>query len=442
MNKASAFQKSKLTPPKLTTGFPTMNRILFIAAITFALAACNRSGAPEAAHAEPGDAHAEPATDEIQKGPHGGRLLRDGDFALEVTIFERGVPPEFRLYAYDQGKPLPPADVSASITLKRVTGLESGTTDQHVFAAKDDYLLSPAEVYEPHSFAVQVQARHAGQTHEWNYDSPEGLVQIESGMAAAQGLQTAAAQAGVIRESLSLYGSIQPDPELVRAVTARFPGIVRNVAVRVGDTVKAGQTLATIESNESLQVYPVPAPISGVVTQRAANPGESAGGASLFEIADFTSVRAELNVFPRDRARLKPGQAVQVHAADGAATGAGVVGFVSPAGTVGQALVARVLLDNRQGQWTPGQFINAQVEVSEAPAALVVPAIALQTFRDWDVVFVAEGDRYQAQPVELGRRDSSHAEVLSGLSPGARIVTANSWLVKADIEKSGASHDH
>lgn len=401
------------------------------------ISACSENPGESAQH---GDEHG--IARAVEEGPNGGRLLRNGDFALEVTIFERGVPPEFRLYATYQGKPLPSSEVSASITLTRVSGLDGGTRDQHVFVAHGDYLLSPTEVYEPHSFAVKVQARHAGQTHQWDYDSTEGLVQMDSGIAAAQGVLTAAAQAGVIRESLSLYGSIQPDPERVRAVTARFPGIVRNVAVRVGDTVNAGQTLATIESNESLQVYAVPAPISGVVMQRTANAGESAGSAALFEIADFSGVRAELNVFPRDRARLKPGQVVEIHAADATASGSGVLDFVSPAGAAGQALVARVLLDNVQGQWTPGQFINAQIAVSEAPAALVVPVTALQRFRDWEVVFVAEGDRYQAQPLALGRRDSTHAEVLSGLLPGARIVTANSWLVKADIEKSGASHDH
>jgi cobalt-zinc-cadmium efflux system membrane fusion protein len=49
---------------------------------------------------------------------------------------------------------------------------------------------------------------------------------------------------------------------------------------------------------------------------------------------------------------------------------------------------------------------------------------------------------YQAQPVTLGRRDASHVEVTAGLKPGARVVIAESFLVKADIEKSGASHDH
>lgn len=419
-----------------------MNHKLFALALLFALplwlGACDAGNNPqsEIAHGEKNIAAA------VVKGPYGGRMLTDGDFALELAIFERGVPPEFRLYPQQAGKPLPLTEVQARIELRRIDGLPGGAIDAHVFAPKDDYLLSPAEVYEPHSFAVKVTATHAGKTHEWRYDSPEGAVVIAADMAAASGMETAPATGGVLRETLALYGSIQPNPERMREVTARFPGIARSVAVRIGDVVRAGQTLATIESNESLQVYAVAAPIAGTIAARAINPGESAGAAPLFGIADFSSVQAELNVFPRDRARLGNGQAVAVAAADGGAQGSGRIGYVAPVGTDNQALTARVVLDNQDGRWTPGQFVNANVTVSETPVALLVPVAALQSFRDWDVVFVADVDHFQAQPVELGRNDGVNVEVLSGLKPGARIVIANAYLVKADIEKSGASHDH
>ena len=76
------------------------------------------------------------------------------------------------------------------------------------------------------------------------------------------------------------------------------------------------------------------------------------------------------------------------------------------------------------------------------PVDLMVPLAALQTFRDWDVVFVRVGDTYEIRPVELGKRDGERVQILSGLKPGAAVVVEQSYLVKADIEKSGASHDH
>lgn len=42
----------------------------------------------------------------------------------------------------------------------------------------------------------------------------------------------------------------------------------------------------------------------------------------------------------------------------------------------------------------------------------------------------------------FGRRDREWVEVRDGLAPGTLYVTANSYLIKADIEKAGARHDH
>jgi membrane fusion protein, heavy metal efflux system len=407
-----------------------------------ALVSCDRRAVGVSPDADPHEQGEE--GQEAPRGAHRGRLLESGDLQLEVSIFEDGVPPEFRLYVIRGGKPVPPDQLRASIDLHRVTGVEGGVTDRHSFSAREDYLVSAQEVYEPHSFDVSVRLEHEGRTYDWKYESPEGRVEMDSDVATAAGIVTARAGPGTISDQLLLYGRIVPDAERMRQVRARFPGPVRSVAVRTGESVRAGQVLATVESNESLQTYAVTAPISGQITARHVNAGENTGDEPLFEIADFSSVWAEVSVFQRDRTRLSVGQSVDVRAAEGELRGTGTIRLMSPAGAgSGSPTVnARVVLDNTQGRWTPGQFIEAHVAVAKHASPLVVPLGALQRFRDWDVVFVNEGSTYQALPVKLGRRDGSHVEVLEGLLKGARIVTGNSYLVKADIEKSGASHDH
>ncbi len=404
--------------------------------VTALLASCGGNPA--------GDSHAEHAEEAAapERGPHRGRLLRSGDLQLEVSIFEDGVPPEYRLYATVADKPVPPEQLQATIDLHRITGIAGGVVDKHVFVPRADYLVSASEVYEPHSFDVSVRLEYAGKVHEWQYASPEARVEMDPAVAAAAELVAAKAGPGEIADQLLLYGHIVPDAERVRQVRARFPGPVRSVTASVGDSVRAGQVLATIESNESLQTYPVTAPINGLVTARNVNVGESAAGDALFEIADYSSVWAELAVFPRDRGKLALGRPVEVRAAEGELRGAGSIRFVSPVGGAASAVTARVVLDNAGRQWTPGQFIEAQVSVARHAVPMVVPLTALQRVRNWDVVFVQEGGSYQALPVTLGRRDGTHVEVLAGLLPGAEFVTGNSYLVKADIEKAGASHDH
>jgi cobalt-zinc-cadmium efflux system membrane fusion protein len=71
-----------------------------------------------------------------------------------------------------------------------------------------------------------------------------------------------------------------------------------------------------------------------------------------------------------------------------------------------------------------------------------VASAALQRGRDWDVVFLADGDVFEAQPVELGRHDGSLVEITAGLAAGQQYVSAGGFILKAEAGKSGATHDH
>ena len=91
---------------------------------------------------------------------------------------------------------------------------------------------------------------------------------------------------------------------------------------------------------------------------------------------------------------------------------------------------------------TPGLLVAGDIVVEAVEAPLAVDNRALQSFRDWTVVFIQVDDTYEIRPLELGRSDGHFTEVLDGLQAGDRYVVENSYLIKADIEKSGASHDH
>jgi cobalt-zinc-cadmium efflux system membrane fusion protein len=393
----------------------------------------DESGEHEHGHADAHDEH-----DDEKKGPHGGRLLEDGHFVVEVTIFERGTPPEFRLFATDDGKPVKASDVKLTVELTRF----GGKIESISFTPKGEYSVGDSVVAEPHSFDVKVQAEYEGKMYEWTYESHEGRTTIVEAMAKEAGVTVETLGPGKLKEFIVLHGVVEPDPARVRAVTARYPGVIQSVGKQVGESVSAGEALAAIESNESLQKYLLVAPIAGVITMRRANVGETASSEPLFEIADYSAVRAELSVFPRDFGRLKKGQEIVVRSADGKLTTTGTLNYLAAAGEKNQSLVAHVSIDNKRGQWTPGLFVSADVTVNERSVPLAVPLSAIQKFRDWDVVFLNDGEDYQAMPIELGDNDGVTAEVKSGVTAGDRYVVANSYLVKADIEKAGASHDH
>lgn len=371
----------------------------------------------------------------FERGPHNGLLLIDGDFTLELAIFESGVPPEYHAWASVAGQPVAPQDFTLEARLTRL----GGQVDSFSFEVVDDYLRSLQVVGEPHSFDVEIVARHAGREHRWNYQSYEGRVQMTAELAAASGLGTAVAGPARIRELVRLQGQVSADPERVAEVAARFPGIVRRVHASIGDVVAAGAALATVEANESLRSFEVQAPQAGVVIARNANVGSVTAGEALFTVVDYSRVLLNLVVFPRQAAQVRVGQSISI--AYAGSTTEAAIAVLTPAPD-SATLSAHAGLDNGDGRWTPGTWHAVDVAVAEHDVALAVDNRALQGFRDWQVVFIKVGDTYEIRPLELGRSDGRFSEVLGGLAPGDEYVVENSYLIKADLEKSGASHDH
>ncbi len=410
-----------------------MNRLLILL-LPLLLAACGADTGQDAAESGP----AAPAAGDYERGPHDGRLLREGDFALEITIFEDGVPPQYRLYAYQGGKPLDPGSVEASIELQRL----DGEVNRFAFTANDDHLTSPDTVIEPHSFDVKVAARHGGSDFAWTFASYEGRTTIPATAAKDAGVVVETAGPATIRDVVPLLGTVAMDGNRLASVRARFPGIVRSVSAQLGQKVRAGQALATVEGNESMRTYAVTAPFDGVVLARNTNVGDVAGDAALFEIANLSRVWVELRAIGTDADKLATGQAVRLRTATGDTAAEATIDTILPIATSGQGVIARVVVSNEDGRWRPGMTVSAEVTVSAREVALAVKESGLQPFRDFTVVFAQVEDTYEVRMLELGDRDGDYAEVLGGLKPATPYVSGNSFLIRSDIEKSGASHDH
>lgn len=405
---------------------------LFLAALLFApLAACD--GAP----ADGPDEHGEAA--EPGKGPHGGRLLEDGEFAVEMTIFEDGQEPQFRVYPTRDGKAIDPKTVALTVTLKRL----GGQVDRFAFGAENNYLAGQGVVTEPHSFDVEVVAVENGTRHRWAYASPEGRTRITAAAAKAGGIVVERAGPATVGETRELAGTVQLATSARSEVRAQFPGRIVSVHKAIGDSVRRGQLLARIESNESLQTYPVYAPASGVIAERSANVGNVAYDQPIFVITDPGQTTVVFNIFPRDLTLIQPGQKVVIETLDGQVVAETALGGYLPEGNAeaGTALM-RASLPNMSGRWRPGMALRGKVIVNAVTVPLAVRTEALQRFRDFTIVFANYGEDYEVRMLELGRKSPEWTEVTGGLAPGTPYATKGSFLIRADVEKSGSSHDH
>jgi len=379
-------------------------------------------------------------TQEPTKGPRGGRLLAEGDFATEVTIYESGVPPEFRVFFFEKNVPIDPAQVKLSIVLRRF----GGRVDTIAFTNQKEYLLGDQTIVEPHSFDVEVVAERSGKTHRWTYSSYEGRTRLSTEAIANAGIVIETAGPAPVRTVLKANGRVVPNEDHLVQVIPRYPGVVREVRKRLGDPVAKDEVLAIVESNESLQPYEVKASIAGTIILKNVNSGAYAReGESIYTVADLKTVWVDLNVFRQDFVRLKTGLPVVIDAGEGVPKAQSRIAYLSPFGAEDtQTLLVRAVVSNPSGDWRPGLFVTGEITVDEITVPVAVRASALQTFRDWDVVFLNDGELFEVAPLELGRRDGAWVEVVQGLRPGQRYVAENSFLIKADIGKSGATHDH
>jgi cobalt-zinc-cadmium efflux system membrane fusion protein len=196
---------------------------------------------------------------------------------------------------------------------------------------------------------------------------------------------------------------------------------------------------------ETLRRQELRAPISGRIAERRVELGSLVGRegqeSELFTIVDLGVVWAELAVSPADLRDIREGQTIRI--ADGDVSSPATILFISPL-LDKETRTARVVasVDNTARRWRPGAFVTAEIAPDPASTSIVVPMAALQTLERKPVVFVRTTDGFEARPVTLGRQNNRMAEVTSGLKPGERIATANSFILKADLGKAAVEHQH
>lgn len=458
---------------------------------------------------EPKDQHTDEAETEPAKGAHGGRLFQQGDFALEVKIFETGVEPQLRLYAYQDGQPLDPNTVQANMTIQRLD-----TQQQLRFKPEADYLLGNQVVYEPHSFDASLQASYAKTNYTFDWSQQEGSIELADAALDSSGLELLTAQPRQFAQQNKVNGELQIQPEQRVAVTARSAGVVLKVNTLLGATVRAGDVLAVLESRELVNLrasqrsaqqqvalakttlareerlwrekvspendylqaktqyneamirleeanqvlaglgaaigatadgrFPIRAPISGVVLTRQAVVGQSLGNDSmLFEIANLSQLLAVIKIPEAQAAQARIGLPVQIQAQQGELAGQGTIHYLAPSvDEATRTVAAHVRLINTNQRWRVGQRVNANIIENQGDAAVAVREDALQTLNDATVVFIRVDDQFEARPIEVGQRHDGFVEVLAGLKAGQVYAAGNSFLLKAELGKTNASHDH
>ncbi len=316
-------------------------------------------------------------------------------------------------------------------------GLEGLNTEYH----PGDH-AADEHAHEAHDPAEEAHDAHAG--HD---PGDEAVADVHDTLAEEVGIQVYEAAGGIISRVSVFPAEIKLNRDRTAAVSPRYASVVRQVFAEIGDEVKKDDVLAALENRETLAVYTVAAPLDGVVIAKDLAVGETADANKvLYEVADLSSVWADISIFPQYQHLIKKGMPVRFVAHD-SHEARGIVKYISPIiSHETRTFTARCVLRGADADFTPGAFVRACIAVETQDVDVRVERAAVQSIDGEAVVFVPGDHGYEPVEVETGIADDHFVEIRHGLEPGDRYVATGAFTLKAELITGGmdphAGHSH
>ena len=272
----------------------------------------------------------------------------------------------------------------------------------------------------------------------------ETVARIESADAAALASQLNAARARVTE--LSAY--YDRERRLFEAnVTARqdLEAARANLDVARSELNRAQAAVAAAGVSGDGRSLAVTSPLAGRVTASPIVLGSYvSAGEELYSVVNPSGLQIEVSLPSQDASRVQPGDEATLIVGDGREIGARVRSVTPSLDAESRSAIAVLSLPRAVPGLQPGAFLQARIRPSGEvdQSRIAVPEDAVQVLDGRDVVFVRTQQGFKAREVETGSRSSGIVTILSGLTAGQRIASANAFLLKAELEKEGAEHGH
>ncbi len=250
---------------------------------------------------------------------------------------------------------------------------------------------------------------------------------------AAASARVDAARAGVAREEQLSQSGLSPRKSVEEARRELAAAQAEHDALRSA----LGAAGAAPEGGAGRSV--LRAPFAGTVVARDAVAGKAASaGQVLVQVADLSTMWAQLEVPEADAALVRPGQSVRIvfEGTKGAPREAKISRVAPAVDPASRTVRARVELPNRDRSLKAGVFLRGHIRITAEHDALVVPRDAVQRAEGRTVVFVKRGDRvFEPVVVRTGDADGDAVEIVSGLERGEEVATTGAFLLKTEIMK-------
>lgn len=350
----------------------------------------------------------------------------------------------------------------------------------------------------------------------------ENVINMPSDQIKELNIQTKIAEQGDLSVTITTRGKITLHPDRLVHVLPKMPGVAREITKNIGDSVKAGDVVAILESREmadikanylaskeklalassllerekrlydkkvsaeqdylnaksvyeearinvqlakqklhafgvddeeiqnltsendpDLRLYDIRSPINGVITARHISIGEYIENTTtIFQIADLSVIWIDIGIYPKDLLKVRKGQLVDILFPDGQKASAKII-YLSPI-IQDETITAQAIaeLKDPNENWRPGSFVKVNIATEKITVPILVPKDAIQEIDGKEFIFVKASEGFEKRQVQLGVSNDTNVEVLSGLKQGEEYAASNTFLLKADLNKKEAEHDH
>ncbi|HEX8189712.1 MAG TPA: efflux RND transporter periplasmic adaptor subunit [Pyrinomonadaceae bacterium] len=271
--------------------------------------------------------------------------------------------------------------------------------------------LAPGQRFDPTRVAEVGAARAAYDLAEKNLRRFQQL--LESGDVSRSAYDQQRAQRDQLREQYQA-ALTQANQSYAAVQTARAASQAAQVQVQ--------------QAQKGIRDVTIYSPISGYVTERAADVGEFVSTSSkVATVARTNPLRARIDIPEQAIATVRPGQSVSVSVSTYPDRSfSGRVARVSPSVSAqSRTLTVEAEVENGEGLLKPGQFATIRVLQSQSDPAVLVPARAVRTDGTTSRVYVIQDGVARERLVAVGRQDGDLIEIKGNVQSNELVATSN-----------------
>ena len=179
----------------------------------------------------------------------------------------------------------------------------------------------------------------------------------------------------------------------------------------------------------------VRAPFDGRLGIRHVSPGAFLSqGETITRLVQTGRLRVHFSVPARYASLVNSNMEVRVESSSGGQERLARVYTTEPViSASARSLLVRAELDNIDQQFFPGDFVQVVLGVERDEEALLIPAEAVISELNSQIVFVARNGQTRRQEIEAGIRTRDRVQVLGGLAPGDTVITTGLMEIRDGI---------